>query len=438
MPDLLTRPLLRRDEPAWGSRVPWLAAIVAAGWALVATFAMSVLPAFAIWISEGAEAPMSDPLRFGGRVWLAAHRIGQDVGAAEFTMAPLGLTVVFVLLLYRSARWAAHSAGVSTTRGSIAVVLPAVLTYALGGGVVAGVSATSEVAAVPLWAVTWAVVWSAGAVTVGVAHESDLLSRWFARLPGSVRAAFTAGAAALAALFAVGALLVSLSAVVNSGRVGALAGALDAGLLGGAVLAVGGALLVPNAVVWAMSFALGPGFAVGEATTVAPGGVELGPVPAVPALGALPVDVPSPVIWLVLAGPLLAGVVAGLVVHGRTAPPGTERSSLVAALGVAGGAGSVAAVGASALALLSGGAAGAARLSQVGPVPWQVAAATFAFVALTAAAVVLLLRWHGTDDDDAPPPPPPPPPDDAADDTGSESGTESQADGDDGDDQPTT
>src|SRR5690606_28151544 len=108
--DLLTRPLLRRDEPAWGSRVPWLAASVAAGWALIAGFAMSVLPGVAVWLSEGASQPLSDPPRCGARVWLAAHRIGLDVDGAGFTIAPLGLTIAFVLLLHRSARGAAHSA----------------------------------------------------------------------------------------------------------------------------------------------------------------------------------------------------------------------------------------------------------------------------------------------------------------------------------------
>ncbi|PSL04668.1 hypothetical protein CLV30_105134 [Haloactinopolyspora alba] len=395
MPDLLTRPLLRRDEPAWGSRVPWLAAIAAAGWALVATFAMSVLPAMAIWISEGAGAPMGDPLRFGARVWLAAHRTGQDVAGADFTIAPLGLTIVFVLLMYRSARWAAHSAGVSGRRGTIAVVLPAVLTYALGAGIIAGMGATAEVSAVPLEAVCWAGAWSCAAAVVGVAHEADLLPRWYGRLPLLVRAALAGAAAALAGLIAVGAVLATVSAVANSGQVGALARALDAGVLGGAVLAVGGALIMPNAVIWAMSFALGPGFAVGTGTSVAPGGVELGPVPAVPALGALPADLPGPAIWLVLAGPVLAGVLAGLVSYARLAPGDDGRPALVPVLGTAAGAGVAAAIGAGTLALLSGGTAGAARLTEIGPVPWQTAAATLGFVSVTATVTVLLLRWQG-------------------------------------------
>ena len=62
-----------------------------------------------------------------------------------------------------------------------------------------------------------------------------------------------------------------------------------------APVAVGAALLllaqlayVPNAVVWAISFTLGPGFAFGTGTVIAPTGSALGPLPAFPMLAALP------------------------------------------------------------------------------------------------------------------------------------------------------
>ncbi|WP_298321654.1 DUF6350 family protein [Haloactinopolyspora sp.] len=390
MADLLTRPLLRRDEPAWGSRVPWLAAIVAAGWALIAGFAMSVLPGVAVWISEGASQPLSDPLRFGARVWLAAHRIGLDVDGAGFTIAPLGLTIAFVLLLHRSARWAAHSAGVATTRGLLAVTVPAVLTYALGAGIVAGMSATSDVAALPLEAVAWAAGWSAAAVVVGAGHEAGLLTPWFDRLPSYVQVACVAAAAALAGLLATGAVLSTLSVIVHADQVGALAEALDAGALGASVLIVGSMVIMPNAVIWAVSFALGPGFAVGTGTSVAPGGVELAAVPAVPALGALPSDVPGAATWLVVIGPLAAGALAGLIVCRRLEPHESGRVAWATAAGVVGGAAVLAGAGMAGLALLSGGSAGAVRLTEIGPVFWQVGVMTVAFVAVAGNVVVAM------------------------------------------------
>ena len=410
MADLLTRPLLRRDEPAWGSRVPWLAAMVAAAWALVAGFALCVLPGVAVWIAEGAVGPLGDPLRFGSRVWLTAHGAGLELEAGSFTLAPLGLTLLFVLLLHRSARWAAHSAGVATTRGAGAVVVPAVVTYAVGAGTIAALSATADAASRPLEAVLWAVLWSGAAVTTGVAHESGLLADWWWRVPPLLRAALAGAAAAVAGLVCVGAVLMGVSLVVHAGRTGDLATALDAGPLGATLLVVGCALIVPNLVVWSAAFALGPGFAVGTATSVAPDGVTLGLVPAIPALGALPSSVPGSLTWLVVAGPVLAGVLAGLLVHRRLGPvdvevedvdddggsSGPAAVALGPAVGVAGGAGAIAAVAMAGLALLSGGSAGADRLTVLGPVPWEVAAATLGLVGVPAVVVVLALRFRRT------------------------------------------
>lgn len=419
MADLLTRPLLRRDEPAWGSRVPWLAATVAAAWALLAGFALCVLPGVAVWIAEGAVGPLGDPLRFGSRVWLAAHGAGLDLEAGSLTLAPLGLTLLFVLLLHRSARWAAHSAGVATTRGAAAVVVPAVVTYVVGAGTIAAFSATPDAASQPVEAVLWAALWSGAAVTTGVAHESGLLADWWWRVPPLLRAALAGAAAAVAGLVCVGAVLMGVSLVAHAGRIGDLATALDAGALGSTLLVVGCALIVPNLIVWSAAFALGPGFAFGTATSVAPDGVTLGLVPAVPVLGALPTELPGAVTWLVVGGPVLAGVLAGLVVHRRLGPVsvsefvaedgdddgdddgGSAASGVVPvalgpAVGVAGGAGAIAALAMAVLALISGGSAGADRLTVIGPVPWEVAAATFGLVAVPAAVVVLILRFRRT------------------------------------------
>lgn len=424
--DLLTRPLLRRDEPAWGSRVPWLAATLAAGWSLLAGFALCVLPGVAVWIAEGAIGPLGDPLRFGSRAWLAAHGAGLDLEHGSLTVAPLGLTVLFVLLLHRSARWAAHSAGVSTARAAAAVVVPAVVAYVMGAGTIAALSATPEVASRPVEAVLWAALWSGAAVTAGVAHESGLLADWWWRLPPLLRAALAGAAAAVAGLVCVGTVLMGVSLVAHAGRIGDLATALDAGALGATLLVAGCALLVPNMVVWCAAFALGPGFAVGTATSVAPGGVSLGLVPALPVLGALPSDLPGTVTWLVVAGPVLCGVLAGLLVHRRLGPVdaldapdsadefeagGADAADdavddgdgaapavvpLGVAAGVAAGAGAIAAVAMAVLALLSGGSAGADRLTALGPVPWEVAAATFGLVGVPAVVVVLALRFRRT------------------------------------------
>ncbi|NED99530.1 cell division protein PerM [Phytoactinopolyspora halotolerans] len=391
MSDLLTRPLLRRDEPAWGSRVPWLASVLAAGWALVAGLALSVLPPVAVWISEGAGSPVADPVRFGTWIWLASHRVGLQVGDADFTFAPLGMTVLFVLLMYRSARWAAHQAGTATPKGMVAVIAPAMVLHALGAWMLAIFAGAGDVSAAPFAAAGVAALWALLAFGLGVVHETGYDEEWLERVAPEVRAALAGAAVALACLALCGVVLVVISTVSNAGQIGALADALDAGTMGDAVLAVGGAVLVPNAILWATSFALGPGFAVGTETVIAPDGVQVGIVPAVPALGALPSDVPSPWIWAVLLGPVLAGVVSGLLVYRRL---GLSEEPLSIIMLAAGGSGAAASLAMSVLAVLSGGSVGAMRLATVGPVAWEVAAMTFLTVGVPAMVTVALLMWR--------------------------------------------
>src|ERR687897_3336632 len=59
--DLLARPLLRRDEPAWGSRVPWLAGGLAAAWALVAGVAPGGVPRRVVGGGGGGGGPRGGP-----------------------------------------------------------------------------------------------------------------------------------------------------------------------------------------------------------------------------------------------------------------------------------------------------------------------------------------------------------------------------------------
>jgi Family of unknown function (DUF6350) len=384
MTDLLSRPFLRRTEPAWGSTVPWLAGVLAAAWALVAGLAIAALPAILVWIDEGASAPVGDPVRIGGQIWLAGHRVGLQIGNADVQFAPLGMTVVAILLLYRAARWAAHTAGVSTLRKAVLVVLPAVGLYAVGAWGLAVWSMTMSVSVDPLVASVWAGLTAAVGTGVGVVHEADLGGRLIARLPAWAVSVLGGAAVAVAGLLAVGALLVAMSAITHSDRIAAVGEALDPDLPGMLALAMAGAALVPNAVVWAASYALGPGFALGAGTSVAPGAVELGIVPALPALAAVPADAPGPWGWLVLAGPIGVGVLTGAGIRRLSA------SGRVGMVGEAFGAAAIAALVMGGLATLSGGSVGAARMSVVGPVPWEPALATFLVVGIPAVIVAAL------------------------------------------------
>jgi hypothetical protein len=309
-----------------------------------------------------------------------------DVGGSEITIVPLGLSVLFLLLIYRAARWAAHSAGVSSVRGVATVAVAVAAVYALGALVVVALSATPDVSASPADAGLRAGLAAVVAATSGVVHEGELARPLLGRLPAWSPPALAGAVVAVAGLFAVGTVLLAASAVAHSGRISAVAEALHPDPIGAGLLATAGAAFAPNLAVWAAAFALGPGFAVGAGTSVAPGGVDLGIVPALPALGALPASVPGPLAWLVLAGPVLVGVLTGVTVH-RRSPVGlvvAVRNTVVAVV--------PAAATMAALAMLAGGSVGTGRLAVVGPAPWQTAVSTVVAVGVPAVVVTAILR----------------------------------------------
>jgi hypothetical protein len=150
------------------------------------------------------------------------------------------------------------------------------------------------------------------------------------------------------------------------------------------------AAFLPNAALFSGSWLLGPGFAVGGGTLVAPGAVVLGPLPLFPLLAALP-DPGTPAGWtgsLMALPALVAAVVAVRVLRTRLLT--WDQLALAAC-----GGGILAGVAFAVLASVAGGAAGPGRMRHVGPFVPEVL--VHAITALGIGALVgslLLLGWR--------------------------------------------
>jgi len=198
-------------------------------------------------------------------------------------------------------------------------------------------------------------------------------------------------AGALAVLAAGGAVLAGASLAMHMTEYRALNSSLAPGLVGGALLLLVQLAYVPNAVGWAVCYSLGPGFAFGTATVVAPTGAALGPLPIFPMLAALPASsnaVPGWASVAVLALPYAAGVFGGVLVA-RAAP--TPTAEVAPLWGFASGvvAGCVTGV----LAAISGGPLGSERLAAVGPSGWQAAVVATLEVGVSAAIAAGIANW---------------------------------------------
>ena len=198
--------------------------------------------------------------------------------------------------------------------------------------------------------------------------------------------ALRAGTGVVLAMSAVSAILVSVMLLLNWVEVIRLYQSLQLSFFGTLTVSFGQLALMPNVIALANSWLTGVGFSVGEGSMVSPLGTELGPLPAIPMLAALPVGANSFGIVFILV-PLLCAFGATLLIKSHTAELRFAYASATPAaiaLGVA--IGFVAAVEMWILADFSGGSIGPGRMAVVGANPWLVAGVTF--VEVTVASVL--------------------------------------------------
>jgi hypothetical protein len=283
-------------------------------------------------------------VRAGGRIAETGHRmLGGLTAMAVFAAASLGVTAT---ALHPAAR-------PSLVQG---LILPAAV---FGVGVASGVLRARR------------------------AGDRDPVGRWLddrsPELRATVGAALRAGTGAVALTVAVAAVVVAALFVVRFPDMIGLYEALHTEVIGGIALTAGQLSLLPNLVLWAVAWLIGPGFAIGTGSHVSPVGTALGPIPALPVFGALPTG-DSAFGFLGVLVPVVAGFLAGVAVRPALTRALGHLGPLVA-LGVAVGGGVTGGLLTGVLAAASSGAAGPGRFVEVGPDPIAVglvAAAEFA------------------------------------------------------------
>ncbi|MEW2413595.1 DUF6350 family protein [Streptomyces sp. NPDC046866] len=385
-------PRRRRRSPAAAACV--LGGAVAAGLGLGFLAVLVIV----LWISS--PYPDSGPggaLHLAAGLWLLAHgaelvRYDTLSGVpAPVGMTPLLLIALPALLMRRAARLGSVPGDGSDAEEVLpaSAVFSAVLCGYLGVGTFATVYAAAgpmpadPISAgwhVPLVAVLAAAggVWAAKGRPLG---PPPLPRRW----PAGVRRALArpryalalrSGAAGALVLLGGGALILGASLVWHAAEVkGSFLALTDVWSGRFAVLLLALALL-PNAVVWAAAYALGPGFALGSGAAATPLGFTGSPaLPRFPLLEALPPQGSGTLVTCATAlVPLAAGAAVGWFAVRRAREVSGAETALTAALGAV-----VCAVVLAGLAAASAGPLGSGELAEFGPVWWATGAAALAW-----------------------------------------------------------
>lgn len=286
------------------------------------------------------------------RIWLLGHGAPLAYGDTQFTLVPLGLTLVCAAILAAVARrfctksWASWAIATGTYVGIVAAAqvvsmrgFPDVPSHTARVTVIAAIVAAPAVAA-GIWR----------------AHGAEFA--WVPRIAPYLRRGLRLGLATCATVIGAGALIGAGFTVLGRGRIADAVAALGIDPLGGTVLAFGQALYTPNMSVWMVGWLSGQGFVVGEGSLYAPGTITSDALPAFPIFGALPHMSGGALIW----APVTIVVIAAMVRLALSRRIGSHWRDLDA-VGVGCGVVAMVMTGAGAAAT---GALGPGRLAQAG------------------------------------------------------------------------
>lgn len=303
----------------------WLFGLFEAIQAVLATVLLVVIPVTGISLARNWQG--FDPLAAGelaAQAWLVIHAVPLYLSEGEtgwFHLVPLGFTLIPVLLAWRTGRRLAQGSYPSQLWQGLALFTAGYTAAGVGlarfaaqdpGTMVwAGVACTAVVGIGSL-AGCYAEARSATRM-IGVDLEARVEEfsqhlKWAgAYIWAVLRAGLVASVAALglAAVLLAGWLAVQWMEVANSYQ------ELGAGIFGGLGLTLLHLGLAPNMVLWALAYSTGSGFTLGTDAPVTPFTTELGGIPEVPVLGAVPQEAYT-YAPAVLVLPVFAGVIAGV------------------------------------------------------------------------------------------------------------------------------
>ncbi|HEY7278003.1 MAG TPA: DUF6350 family protein [Trebonia sp.] len=369
-----------------------VAAIAAAGGGLAVLATLTLIG----WITAphvGLGGGLAGALRSAGLLWLVAHHVEVTVqGVGKVGLLPLGLVLLPAALVERAGRWMTHEGHVTSLLDVGPAAVSIALPYALFTGAVAVASGTS-VAAPSLWqAAMMGFLIALLASGFGAARAIAPWRKLTMRVPPRPRSLILGALAALAVLTVCGALLDAISLMVHMSAYKEAVGRLNPGIIGSVLLLLASLSYLPNSVIWAVAYMLGPGFSFGIGTAVSPSGSALGALPAFPMLAALPVGskaaFPAWLGFFVLVMPYLAGALAGLMTVRIAPTPSLEAAPLWGLV-----TGTLTAVVIGFGAKFSGGPLAAGRLASVGPSGGEVGLVAVLEIGVTAALVAGAANW---------------------------------------------
>ena len=235
------------------------------------------------WATAGsATGTTSDPIRAAMWIWLGAHHVHFDLALSPSGVAGyLSYLPIGGLLLPIVALRAGFKRVISKLDGEYSNLTGARLFFALFYAILTSLIAffASSAGVKPLW-------WMAAVFAFLIAFGSSLIADRSISLAMPVILALRI----VAILLAFGFLIFTISFFANFDQATLLTKVLAPGFFGSILLLILNLLYLPNVALAGLSYVSGAGFAVGAGTHLSPLTQDIGQIPALPLLAALPVN----------------------------------------------------------------------------------------------------------------------------------------------------
>ncbi|XBH22177.1 DUF6350 family protein [Jonesiaceae bacterium BS-20] len=369
--------------------VPWVSGLVAAVQSLVFGLAIILIPV--LTTAAISTTLVDQDFAFGPsfmaglRFWALGHGGQEMVQGSAITLIPLGLTIVLILAgslsVRRTVKPGYDAAGWYAGSYLLIVLALSAAVGAVSGGSFLSILVTTLIIAVASLALGLR-------KRLDAAKFREQLGTQLGRPPVWLRIGVRMGSAALALVLLIAGVVLAGWFMLGMDNMAEVLGQWSLDAPSGIAMGAAQLALVPNLLLWAAAWSSGTNFAVGQDTMISLTQTELGPLPALPMLGALPSAPAWPILHNLL--PILLVLVcaaAGMIFARHRYQMGAWQMLGVLVSGV----GTVF-VGFMILYWLGSGAAGPHRLSEVGVNPLSGAGQLALLSGIGFVLVTLLMR----------------------------------------------
>lgn len=235
------------------------------------------------WATAGsATGTTTDPIRAALWIWLGAHQVHFDLSLSPsgvdgyLSYLPIGGLVLLIMALR-----AGFKRVISKLDGEYSNLTGARLFFSLFYAILTAMIAifSSSAGVKPQW-------WMAAIFAFLIAFGSSFVADRSNSLAMPVILALRT----VALLLGFGFFIFAIAFFINFGQATLITQVLAPGIFGSLLLLVLNLLYLPNVALAALSYVSGAGFAVGSGTHLSPFTQDIGEIPALPLLAALPVN----------------------------------------------------------------------------------------------------------------------------------------------------